>query len=87
MAAFIFLMVILKIPLVALLWLVWWAVREVPVVEEEDSAEDQGGGGVHGPRPHRPRPPRRGPHGGDVPSAPARVRTPARARRAAPTRK
>jgi hypothetical protein len=53
--------VILKIPLFAALYLVWWAVREEPAVEEGPSEGDR--------RPRRgppalPRFPRRGPAGG-----------------------
>jgi hypothetical protein len=71
MEAFIWMFVVLKIPIVALLWLVWWAVKEPePPVEVE---EDEGGSKrPHGPQPSRP--PRRGPGHGDSPPAPARVR-------------
>ena len=72
--AIFWLAVILKIPIVALLWIVWWAIRQTPVEEGED---DQGGGSDRDPRPHRPdhpRPPRRGPHADPQPLAPARVR-------------
>jgi hypothetical protein len=56
-----FLGVILKVPVAALLYLVWYAVRAEPEVEE---LPDEG---EHGPRrwrrtPRRPRGPRRGPH-------------------------
>jgi hypothetical protein len=67
---------ILKIPIAALLYLVWWAIKDPPFV-----AVDDGGGGSpdRDPRPHprdpRPRSPRRGPHGPPEPAAPARVRT------------
>jgi hypothetical protein len=66
--------VILKIPIAALLGLVWWAVRNPPVAEAE--REDGGGGSKHGPQPRTrpPQPPRRGPHGAPAPSAPSRVR-------------
>ena len=77
---FIWLMFILKIPIVGLYLIVRWAVRQTPEVAGED-------GGI-GPRPDSPHPrdprhprtrlprsPRRGPHG-DAPFAPpARVRT------------
>jgi len=74
---FLFLMLALKIPLAALLWLVWWAVRQTP---EEENVPQSGDGGsrVGDPRlPQRPFPrhPRRGPHGDPVPAAPARTRT------------
>jgi len=77
---FIWLMVILKIPIVALFLIVRWAVRQTP---ETDPGFD---GGI-GPRPlplhpHRaggggsrlPRTPRRGPHGDLAPASPARMR-------------
>jgi hypothetical protein len=72
---FIWLAVALKIPIFALLWLVWWAIKDPPVAE----AEDGGGGSSHrDPHPHPrgrpPHPPRRGPHAAPKPSAPARVR-------------
>lgn len=74
---FIWMAVILKIPIVAMLWLVWWAVKEEPQPTEEP---DDGGGRREPPRPRRPRPPRRGPHGAEsVPRSPQRIR--ARARR------
>ena len=63
-ATFLWLMIALKIPIAALLYLVHWAIKQTP-----ESAEDKGGGGsrrpvdLH-PRDRRPRPPRRGPHGG-----------------------
>ena len=82
--AIFWLAVILKIPIVALLWIVWWAIRQTPVEENED---DRGGGSDRDPRPHRPdhpRPPRRGPHADPQPAAPARVRV-ARPRRRIPT--
>jgi hypothetical protein len=74
---FIWLMVILKIPIVALFLIVRWAVREVPDTPGED-------GGIktaprpphpHRGRPRRPRPPRRGPHASPSPGPPPRVRT------------
>jgi len=64
----------LKVPIVALLYLVWWAVKDPPV----QTADDEGGSADRDPRPHpRDRPPhspRRGPHGPPEPAAPARVR-------------
>jgi hypothetical protein len=71
---FIFLMVVLKIPIVGLFWIVWWAVRATPDPEPEGN----GGGGSHD-RPHPPgrRPPhrpRRGPHGDPALPAPPRAR-------------
>jgi len=64
----------LKVPIVALLYLVWWAIKDPPV----PTADDEGGSADRDPRPHpRDRPPhspRRGPHGPPEPAAPARVR-------------
>jgi hypothetical protein len=75
---FIWLMVFLKIPIVALFLIVRWAVRQTP---EEAPGQDGGIGPRSGPshprhpRARLPRAPRRGPHG-DAPSVPpARVRT------------
>jgi hypothetical protein len=82
---FIWLMVFLKIPIVALYLLVRWAVRQTP---ETSTGEDGGIGPRPGPlHPHHPRPhhpgasprlsrkPRRGPHGDAPLRPPARVRT------------
>ncbi len=85
---FIWLMVFLKIPIAALLGIVWWAVRQDPA-NDPPVSDDDGGGSKHLPprprhphRPNLPRPPRRGPHGGERLIPPARVRTVhARARR------
>jgi hypothetical protein len=77
---FIWLMLILKIPIVGLLLLVRWAIRQGP--EAEPASDEEGG---IGPRPHPlhplhprsrlPRSPRRGPHGEPALPAPARVRS------------
>jgi len=71
----VWLALILKIPVFALLYLVWWAIKDPPV----QTVEEGGGGSPdRDPRPHPrgrpPQPPRRGPHGAPVPAAPARVR-------------
>jgi hypothetical protein len=67
-------MLALKIPLAALIYIVWWAVKQEP---ETQSRDDDGG--IKRPRPHPPKPlprrPRRGPHGDPAPRPPARVRT------------
>lgn len=78
---FIWLMVMLKIPIVALFLLVRWAIRQTP----EDAPQEDGGiGFAEGPRPRHPhRPdsrlphlPRRGPHrGAPALAPPPRVRT------------
>jgi hypothetical protein len=67
-------MLALKLPIAALIYLVWWAIKQQP---EEPSSDDDGG--IKRRRPHPPKPfprrPRRGPHGDPAPSAPPRVRT------------
>jgi hypothetical protein len=72
---FIWLLVILKIPIVALYLIVRWAVRQTP----ETATEQDGGIGPtlrpRHPRSPRPRPSRRGPHGDRACPSPARVRT------------
>jgi hypothetical protein len=79
---FIWLMFLLKIPIVGLFLIVRWAVRQGP----ETATEEDGGIGFD-PRPrhpHRPRTrlggrgpltPRRGPHGAGALAPPARIRT------------
>jgi hypothetical protein len=72
---FIWLMVFLKIPVVALFLLVRWAVRQTP----EGTTGQDGGIGPrpvhpHHPRSRLPRPPRRGPHRGPSHGAPPRIR-------------
>jgi hypothetical protein len=72
---FVWLMVILKIPIAALLWLVWWSSKAPKPAEEEPARVDrQPDRPPHGPGPRRPRPPRRGPHAEPAPPAPSRVR-------------
>jgi hypothetical protein len=82
---FIWIMLILKIPLVALLWLVWYAVRATP---EPITADEDDDGGIGKPHPHGPRgtdrPRRRGPHGEPLVPAPPRTRTPATSRERLP---
>ncbi len=75
---FLWLMLALKIPLAALIYIVWWAIKQEP---EQPGSSDDGDGGVKR-HPHRrhprkpfPRHPRRGPHGDPAPASPARVRT------------
>jgi len=78
---FIWLMFMLKIPIVALFLLVRWAIRQTP---EESTQEDGGIGFQPDPRPrhphrpnsHLPRSPRRGPHrDARALTPPPRVRT------------
>jgi hypothetical protein len=85
---FLWLMLFLKIPLIALFLLVRWAVAQTP----EPAAGSDGGIGPspspyhpHHPRSRPPRLPRRGPHGDAPVAPPARVRTAAHRKRL-PTR-
>jgi hypothetical protein len=74
---FLWLMLVLKIPIGALLYLVWWAIRQSEEPEYKPNGDD-GGTKVRPPdrEPARPRFPRhRGPHGDPVLPAPPRVRT------------
>jgi hypothetical protein len=71
---FVWMMVVLKVPLAAALWIIWWALRSEPATDEGSSEEDDGGRGPDHPRPRRPLPPRRGPHASPPPKAPRRVR-------------
>jgi hypothetical protein len=67
-------MFVLKIPIVALAIIVWRAIHSEPVEPEEALVDSDGDGGTGHPRPRKPRPPRRGPHGEPLPQPPARVR-------------
>jgi hypothetical protein len=78
--AMLFLFLGLKVPLLALCWLVWWAIHQDG---DEPAGEHPDDGGTKRPHPPAPLPrtPRRGPHGDPVPPSPPRVRIPpARAR-------
>jgi hypothetical protein len=73
-ATFIYMMLVLKIPICALLYIVWWAIKSTPEIE----GSDEDGGAKrwpHGPRPIRPPKPRRGPHAEPPPPSPARTRS------------
>jgi hypothetical protein len=74
---FLYLMVFLKLPILALLGIVWWAVRQEPRPYEQPRGDD--GGIKRPPHPRRPFPrhptPRRGPHGSPAPPSPPRVRS------------
>ncbi len=64
-----FLLVVLKIPVVGMIYLLYWASEPV----REEPAKDEGGGDDHGRRrnnPSSPRGPRRGPHGGGARKVP-----------------
>jgi hypothetical protein len=59
-----FLLVVLKVPVLAMIYLVWWASQPVPDVE---SGDDPGGDyGRRRRRPKFPHGPRRGPNGPDL---------------------
>jgi hypothetical protein len=79
-------MFVLKVPIVALILIVWWAIRQDP--DKQSASEDDDGGvrrsiARRHPRRPFPRSPRRGPHGGPASPSPQRVRT-ARARTRSP---
>ena len=67
-------MVVLKIPVIALLCLVWWAVRQEPEPAGGEERERVRRDPDHPRRPDRPSPPRRGPHAEPQPTPPRRVR-------------
>jgi hypothetical protein len=72
------LFLVLKIPLIAACWLVWWAIHAEPEPEDASSPGGDGGERVRGPerhpRPPLPHAPRRGPHGDDALPSPPRIR-------------
>jgi hypothetical protein len=74
---FIWLMFLLKIPIVGLFLIVRWAVGQTPEIASE---EDGGIGrpvrpyGPRHPRTRLPKAPRRGPHREPAPASPSRVR-------------
>lgn len=71
---FIWLMVCLKVPIAALLYLVYWASRSP---EPDDAPKEPArlhGGPIHPRTPRWPTPPRRGPHADPLPQPPKRVR-------------
>jgi hypothetical protein len=73
-----FLMVILKIPVAALLYLVWWAFRASTLPEEAPPEPDDHRFGRFRREPKRPRGPRRGGHGPGalpLPDCPPAART------------
>jgi hypothetical protein len=78
---FVWLMFALKIPIAALLYLVWWAVRSEPAPADEQPVHAEPRP-LHDPDPRlprRPRPPRRGPHAEPPPHPPACTRAAAAA--------
>ena len=68
-------MLALKIPLLGLIFIVWWAIKQKP--EDSSSRDDDGGIKRHRTHPRKPLPrhPRRGPHGDPAPRPPSRVRS------------
>jgi len=59
----IWLMVVMKIPILYLCWVVYWAVKAEPEHEEPVAALTFGDDGPPGARPRRRHPRRPGPHG------------------------
>ena len=82
---FIYLMFVLKLPIAACAWIVWWAIRAEPDPDADDAEPTDGGGGSKRPRePVDPRPRSRGPHGDPgLPSPPRSRPVVAQGRRAA----
>jgi hypothetical protein len=72
--AMFYLFVALKLPLIAAIWLVWWAIKQEPDPAEEDARDDGGTKRRPHPVPRLPKTPRRGPHGESAPLSPPRVR-------------
>jgi len=69
-----FLLVILKVPAIAMIALLYWAAKNEP--ENGLIEGDEGDGGQRRPRSPLPRGPRRDPHGGgSLKPSPPRVRT------------
>lgn len=68
-----YMMLVLKLPIVALFLIVRWAIKAEP--ELEGPTDDEDGGSKHPHDPRGPSPRRRGPHGDPVSPAPARTRT------------
>jgi len=74
-----FLAVILKIPVAAGMYIVWYAVKAEPETEDSPGSEPDHGFRRWRREPTPPRGPRRGPHGGGAvaaaePSSPSRIR-------------
>jgi hypothetical protein len=66
-------LVVLKIPVIAAFFLVWYAIKE-PEPADEEPRERLHRGDDDRPRPRHPRPPRRGPHAEPLPRSPKRTR-------------
>jgi hypothetical protein len=85
----IFLAVILKIPVLYGMWLIYWAVKAEPEIEDVPGDADDHSFRRFRPSPTKPRGPRRGPHGGSAQARPecppgGRTRTPVIEPRLAP---
>src|ERR1700750_705223 len=75
---FVYLMLILKIPIVALLTIVWWAIRSTPEDSTSERADDNGGSEKRKrPRPPPPTLPPSPPKPAPPPPAPRPARGPA----------
>ena len=72
---FVWMMLALKVPIAALLYLVWWASRAPESAEPEQVRDWRPIRPPEHPRPRRPRPPRRGPHAEPEPQPPKRIRS------------
>ena len=72
---FLWLMLALKLPIAALIYLVWWAIKQEPEDETSSTTTAASSAIARIPRQPFPRRPRRGPHGDPAPQPPARVRT------------
>jgi hypothetical protein len=71
---FVWLMLVLKIPIAMLLYIVWWAIKQCDEEPLPDAPGDGGSRVPPHPREPFPRPPRRGPHREAAPPSPPRVR-------------
>ena len=69
---FVYLMLVLKIPIAALLYIVWWAIKSEP---QQTEPTPDGDGGTKTREPRRPPHPRRGLHGDPLPLPPPRTRS------------
>ena len=77
---FVWMFVMLKIPIALLLWLVWYAIQDARARDGGRPGRRRLGPPPPAAAPRTPRPPRRGgPHAAPLP-APPRVRTAARSR-------
>jgi hypothetical protein len=72
---FVWLMLVLKIPIAMLLYIVWWAIKQSDMEEEVPETGDGGTRKPVHPRGPLPHAPRRGPHAEPQAPAPARIRS------------